>query len=327
MKPGAKVLVTGAGGFAGSHLVEALVRRGASVRAFVRYNSRGDWGHLETLADDVRREIEVIAGDLRDADAVRRAMQPAQAVFHLAALVGIPYSFVHPREVVETNVLGTLNVLVAALDVGVERLVHLSTSEVYGTAREVPMPESHPLNPQSPYAATKVGADMLAASYRRSFDLPVAIARPFNIYGPRQSARAVIPAVATQALSGDRVEIGAETPTRDFTFVTDTVEGLLRLAQVEPPDGPVHIGSGKEISIGDLARRIVEIVGRDVDVVPVAERLRPGESEVERLYCDASRARELLGWEPTVSLTDGLRRTVAWIESHLEQYKAELYAV
>lgn len=327
MKPGTRVLVTGAGGFAGSHLVEALVARGAAVRAFVRYNSRGDWGHLDTLAPEVRREIEVIAGDLRDADAVRRAMQPAEIVFHLAALVGIPYSFVHPREVVETNVLGTMNVLVAALDVGVERVVHLSTSEVYGTAREVPMPEAHPLNPQSPYAATKVGADMLAMSYRRAFDLPVAIARPFNIYGPRQSARAVIPAVATQALSGDRVEIGSGTPTRDFTFVTDTVEGLIRLAGAEPPDGPVHIGSGKEIAIGELARRIVELVGRDVEVVSVAERIRPNESEVERLFCDASRAAALLGWQPTVSLTEGLRRTLAWIEAHLEDYKTELYAV
>jgi NAD dependent epimerase/dehydratase len=322
-----RVFVTGAGGFIGSHLVEELIRRGATVRAFVRYNSRGEWGLLDKLAPEVRRDIEVIAGDLRDPDAVRRALSTSEIVFHLAALVGIPYSFVHPREVVETNVLGTMNVMTAALESGVERVVHTSTSEVYGTAQAVPMTEEHPIRPQSPYAASKVGADLLAASFRRSFDLPLVTARPFNAYGPRQSARAVIPTIIVQALTGDRVELGAVTPTRDFTYVEDTVDGFLRLAGAQPNDEVIHLGSGFEISIGDLAAKVVEVIGKPVELVSVEERKRPGSSEVERLFCDASKARSLLGWAPRVPLEKGLARTISWVEGHLGDYKAELYAV
>jgi NAD dependent epimerase/dehydratase len=325
---GVRVLVTGAGGFVGSHLVEELVSRGATVRAFVRYNSRSDWGLIEELPAAARDAVEVVAGDLRDEHAVRNATREAAAVFHLAALVGIPYSFVHPREVVETNVLGTLNVLQAALEHGVGRMVHLSTSEVYGTAREAPMKESHPLHPQSPYAASKVGADQLAASFRRTFGLSVAIARPFNIYGPRQSARAIIPAIAVQAMTRDRVEIGSPHPTRDLTYVTDTVAGLIRLAEVAGvPDEVIHLGSNFEIAIGELAAKIVAATGRKVDVVSVPERIRPAESEVERLWADSTRARDLLGWSPRVPLDEGLARTVRWIADNLERYKSGIYAV
>lgn len=325
---GTRVMVTGAGGFVGSHLVEALVERGAKVAAFVRYNSRSDWGLLDALPAPVRDALEVTGGDLRDQDAVRRAMKGADVVFHLAALVGIPYSFVHPREVVETNVLGTLNVLQAALEHGVRRIVHTSTSEVYGTAQSVPMREDHPLRPQSPYAASKVGADQLALSFRRTFGLPVAVVRPFNIYGPRQSARAIIPTIAVQAFTRDRVEIGSPHPTRDLTFVGDTVEGFLRVAAAaEPHEDVLHLGSNFEVSVADLAARIVHAVGRKVEVVSVPERIRPGESEVERLYCDATRARDLLGWTPRVTLDDGLARTVGWIGEHLEGYKGGIYAV
>jgi len=323
-----RVLVTGAGGFVGSHLVEALVRRGASVAAFVRYNSRSDWGLLDDLPETTRAALTVVAGDLRDEDAVRRAAAGAEVIFHLGALVGIPYSYVHPREVVDTNVVGTLNVLQAALEHGARRLVHTSTSEVYGTAQSVPMTEAHPLRPQSPYAATKVGADQLAASYRRAFGLPVVVVRPFNVYGPRQSARAIIPSIAVQAFTRDRVEIGSPHPTRDLTFVEDTVAGFIRAAEVtEAPDDPLHLGSNFEISVGELARKIVAAVGREVEVVSVSERVRPRDSEVERLYCDATRARDLLGWSPTVTLDDGLARTVRWIGAHLERYKSALYAV
>jgi dTDP-glucose 4,6-dehydratase len=325
-----RVLVTGAGGFVGSHLVEKLLARGDSVRAFVRYNSRGDWGMLEELSSEQRREIEVVTGDVRDGDAVRKTAEGVEIIFHLAALVGIPYSYVHPREVVESNVIGTLNVMTAAMEAGVGRVVHTSTSEVYGTAESVPMSEEHRLHPQSPYAATKVGADMLASSYHRSFGLPVVTARPFNVYGPRQSARAVIPTIAVQALSADRVEIGSPTPTRDLTFVADTAAGLMRLAEAEGEGllgEVIHIGSGFEVSVGELAEKIVALSGREVAVVSVPERVRPAASEVERLFCDASRAHKLMGWRPTVSLDEGLGCTVEWIKDHLDRYKAELYAV
>jgi dTDP-glucose 4,6-dehydratase len=322
------VLVTGAGGFIGSHLVEELVERGARVRAFVRYNSRGDWGFIGALAPQVQERVEVVAGDLRDANAVADAIRGAATVFHLGAMVSIPYSYVHPREVAETNVLGTLNVLAAARDLGVERVVHTSTSEVYGTAQYVPIDEKHPLVGQSPYSASKIGADQLAESFYRSYDLPVAIARPFNTYGPRQSARAVIPTIISQAIAGERIFIGARHPTRDLNFVRDTVRGFVQVAECDAAVGQVvNLGCGRETSVGDLVDLIVKLVGRRVEVTFDATRVRPDRSEVGRLVADNKRARELLGWAPQTDLEEGLRRTIQWISEHASLYRPREYAV
>jgi dTDP-glucose 4,6-dehydratase len=325
---GKTVLVTGAGGFIGSHLTERLVREGAQVRAFVRYNSRHDSGLLALLPVDLLASVEVIAGDLRDNEAVRKAMVGIDAVYHLGALIAIPYSYRHPREVVETNVLGTLNVLMAARELGVGRVVHTSTSEVYGTAQVVPIDEAHPLQGQSPYAASKIGADKLAESFCRSFGLPVITVRPFNTYGPRQSARAVIPTIITQVLTLDQVHLGALTPVRDFTFVDDTVEGFLRAAMADAAVGTeVNLGTGVGISMGNLAERIMQLVGRNLPVVTDEERLRPADSEVMWLQASHARARDLLGWEPQVSLDEGLRRTIAWIRGNLGRYRPGVYEV
>lgn len=325
---GKRVLVTGAGGFIGSHLCEALVVAGARVRAFVRYNSRGDRGLLELLPREVQAEIEFFAGDLKDSDAVRRAMQGCQVVFHLGALIGIPYSYVNPLDYVQTNVVGTANVLNAARDLGVERVVHTSTSEVYGTARYVPIDEGHPLQAQSPYAASKIGADQLALSYHRSFGLPVAILRPFNTFGPRQSARAVIPTIITQALTQNEVRLGSLHPTRDLLYVKDTVAGFLAIAGADEAVGEViNIGTGREISIGELAEKIVAMIGRPVPVRTDPARVRPERSEVERLVCDASKARRLLGWEPRYTLEAGLQETIAWMREHKERYRAHEYNI
>jgi dTDP-glucose 4,6-dehydratase len=322
------VFVTGAGGFIGSHLVEELAGRGARVRAFVRYNSRGDWGYLNTLAPQLRERVEVVAGDLRDADAVTQAMRGTTVAFHLGAMVSIPYSYVHPREVADTNVFGTLNVLTAARDLKLERVIHTSTSEVYGTAQYVPIDEKHPLVGQSPYSASKIGADQLAESFHRSYGLPVAVARPFNTYGPRQSARAVIPTIISQAIAGERLFIGARHPTRDLNFVTDTVRGFVRVAECPEAVGQViNLGTGQEISVGDLVDTIVRLVGRRVEVTFDATRLRPDRSEVERLLADNSKARQLLGWAPEVSLEDGLTRTIQWISEHASLYRPREYAV
>jgi dTDP-glucose 4,6-dehydratase len=322
------VLVTGAGGFIGSHLVEELAERGARVRAFVRYNSRGDWGFIGALAPQVRERVEVVAGDLRDANAVADAARGAATVFHLGAMVSIPYSYVHPREVAETNVVGTLNVLAAARELGVERVVHTSTSEVYGTAQYVPIDERHPLVGQSPYSASKIAADQLAESFYRSYDLPVAVARPFNTYGPRQSARAVIPTIVSQAIAGERIYIGARHPTRDLSYVKDTVRGFVRVAECDAAVGQViNLGSGRETSVGDLVDLIVKLVGRRVEVTFDATRVRPDRSEVGRLLADNTRARELLGWAPEVALEDGLRRTIEWISEHASLYRPQEYAV
>jgi dTDP-glucose 4,6-dehydratase len=322
------VLVTGAGGFIGSHLVERLVVLGANVKAFVRYNSRGDRGLLELVPTRVRTEIEFIMGDLRDADAVERAVEGSDLVFHLGALIAIPYSYIHPCDVIETNVMGTLNVLNAARSYNVTRVVHTSTSEVYGTARYVPIDEQHPLQGQSPYSASKIGADKIAESFHLSFGLPVVTLRPFNTYGPRQSARAVIPTIITQALSRDTVRLGVLHPTRDLNYVSDTVEGFIKAAQAPDAIGQaINIGSGNEISIGDLATRIIGQIGRDVDIVADEVRLRPESSEVNRLIADAERAQRLLGWESTVSLDDGLQRTIAWIKDHMDLYKPDVYNV
>lgn len=318
-----KVALTGAGGFIGSHLAQRLVREGHDVTALVRYTSRGDWGLLDELAADVLQHISVVTGDLRDAEAVREVVRGADLVFHLAALIAIPYSYVHPREVVETNVMGTYNVLSAVREFRVGRMVHTSTSEVYGTARIAPIPETHPLQGQSPYSASKIGADKMAESFFLAFGTPVATIRPFNTYGPRQSARAVIPTIITQALKGGPVHLGSLHPTRDLTFVEDTVSGFLAVAGCDACLGQVtNVGSGFEISIGDLARTILRVMGREeLHIVSDEARTRPAASEVERLLCDNRLARERMGWRPQISLEEGLRRTVEWIREHQDRYR------
>ena len=322
------VLVTGAGGFIGSHLCERLVGLNARVRAFLRYNSRGDEGALAWLVPQVRERIEVVFGDLRDPMAVRQAIRDVDVVFHLGALISIPYSYVHPREVVETNVLGSLNVLQAVRNEQIARLVHVSTSEVYGTAQYVPIDEKHPLQGQSPYSASKIGADMLVESFYRAYDLPVVIARPFNTYGPRQSARAVVPAIISQAFTRSEIHLGSMYPTRDLTFVTDTVGGLVLLATCDEAIGQVvNLGSNSEISIGDLAEKIVALVERNNKIVFDPMRIRPSKSEVERLWCDNSLAQQLLGWVPQVSLDEGLRRTIDWIAQNLRFFRPQKYCI
>ena len=320
------VLVTGAGGFIASHLAEALVAHGAQVRAFVRYNARGDPGLLDQLSGDVQTQIEQVAGDLRDPDAVHQAVKGVDVIFHLGALIAIPYSYVHPVEVVETNVMGTLNVLLAARDGAVSRVVHTSTSEVYGTAQRVPIDENHPLQGQSPYSASKIGADKIAESFYRAFNLPVVTLRPFNTYGPRQSTRAVIPTIITQALSKDVVSLGNLDALRDLTYVSDTVAGFLRVAQTPNVEGETfNLGTGTEVRIGDLAEQIIALVGRPVEIQVDPNRLRPEKSEVRRLLADNSRARARLGWEPKISLQDGLAETISWITNHMDIYKPARY--
>ena len=320
------VLVTGAGGFIGSHLVENLARSGAKVRAFVRYNSRGDAGMLRLLPQEVLSTVEIIAGDLRDEDAVRQAVRGCNLVFHLGALISIPYSYLHPAEVASTNMMGTLNVLLSCRDLGVERLVHTSTSEVYGTARSVPISEAHPLQAQSPYSASKIGADKLAESFYCAYDLPVITVRPFNTYGPRQSGRAVIPTIITQALTREVVHLGNLEAIRDFTFVEDTVAGFLCAAQAPGGLGEeFNLGTGEEITIAAVARKIFELIGRDVAIVSDSERLRPDRSEVMRLISDNHRAREILGWFPAIPLDAGLLRTIEWIRVHLDHYRIGSY--
>ncbi len=335
-----KVLVTGAGGFIGSHLVERLVAQGADVRAFVEYNSLGSWGWLEQSPPHIRDAIEIFSGDIRDSHAVRQAVQGCETVFHLAALIGIPYSYLAPESYVDTNITGTLNIVQAATDLGASRVVHTSTSEVYGTAQQVPIDEAHPLNPQSPYAATKVGADQIALSYYRSFGTPVTIVRPFNTYGPRQSARAVIPTVITQLAAQRqagkpcRIKLGATHPTRDFTFVGDTATGFIAAADSDSALGEVvNIGTNFEISIGDTAELIAEIMDVSLQIETADERLRPDASEVERLWCNNGKAAKLLGWAPSYSGREGFRRglreTIDWFEHDENQavYKDSIYNV
>lgn len=332
---GKKILVTGADGFIGSHLCEALVRSGHDVRAFVFYNSFNSWGWLDAAPTDVRSSLEVFSGDIRDPHGVRQAMRGCDVVLHLAALIAIPYSYHSPDTYVETNVKGTLNVLQAARELGVAKVVHTSTSEVYGTARFVPITEDHPLQGQSPYSATKIAADQLALSFYTSFDTPVAVIRPFNTYGPRQSARAIIPTIITQLANGKRcVRLGATAPTRDFSYVDDTVRGFIAVAECPRSAGEViNVGSNFEISVGDTARLIASVMERDVEIETDSERLRPERSEVERLWADNSKARKLLGWEPEYGGEDGFRRglarTVEWFArpENLRTYKSDLYNI
>jgi len=324
-----RVAVTGAGGFIGSHLVEELSKRGAKVRALVHYNSAGHWGFLEELDPALKKRVEIVAGDVTDPFATSEFIEGSEAVFHLAALIAIPYSYSAPASYVATNVTGTLNVLEACRRWKVGKLVHTSTSETYGTARFVPITEEHPLQGQSPYAATKIGADQLALSYEKSFGLPVAVCRPFNTYGPRQSARAVIPSIACQLLQEKPVlKLGSLSPVRDFNFVTDTVEGFLAIAASKAAIGEViNVGSGRGVTIGETARLLMKLTGRRAEIKEDRVRLRPERSEVQRLICGNKKALKLTGWKPRVTLEQGLARTVEYVRAHLSDYKAGLYNV
>ena len=318
--------MTGAGGFIGSHLTERLASAGANVRAFVHYNALSRSGWLDE--SPVREALEIVPGDITDRDSVRRAMENVDVVFHLAALIGIPYSYYSPASYVRTNIDGTLNVLQCARDFQVRRVVHTSTSEVYGTARSVPMSEEHPLQGQSPYSATKIAADKLAESYYLSFGLPVVTVRPFNVFGPRQSARAVVPTIICQCLSGTSVKLGNLSATRDLNFVANTVDGFLQAALSPSAVGrTINIGSGREISIADLANLVARTINKDIVVETEERRLRPDNSEVERLLADNSLARTLLGWEPRVGLEDGLRVTIEWLARNMDRYRPSVYAI
>lgn len=328
-----KVLVTGADGFIGSHLTEALVRAGYDVRAFVMYNSFNSWGWLDRCGDDVKGKFEVFAGDVRDPNGVRAAMKGCDAVLHLAALIAIPYSYHSPDTYVDTNIKGTLNVVQAARDLGVAKVIHTSTSEVYGTARFVPITEEHPLQGQSPYSASKIGADQIALSFYTSFGTPVTVVRPFNTYGPRQSARAVIPTIITQITSGKRkLKLGALHPTRDFNYVQDTVGGFMAALRSQAGAGEViNLGCNFEISIGDTVRNIAEVMGVEVDINTDEQRLRPEKSEVERLWASNAKARDVLGWQPAYGGLEGFQRglqqTVSWFgdPANLAMYKSDIY--
>lgn len=330
-----KILITGADGFIGSHLTEELVKLGCDVRAFVLYNSFNSWGWLDHTLKDIKENLEVFSGDIRDPYGVKKAMNGCDIVLHLAALIAIPYSYHSPDTYVDTNIKGSLNIVQAAKELGVEKVVHTSTSEVYGTARFVPITEEHPLQGQSPYSASKIGADQIVMSFYNSFNTPVAIIRPFNTYGPRQSARAVIPTVITQIASGKRkIKLGALHPTRDFNYVKDTVRGFISMAEADKSVGEViNIGSNYEISIGDTVQLIAEVMGVEIEIETDQMRIRPEKSEVERLWADNTKAKKLLGWEPVFGGRDGFKRgveeTAAWFcnPENLKQYKADLYNI
>ena len=323
---GKTVLVTGAGGFIGSQLTEKLVEAGATTRALVHYNALGTWGWLDQSPK--AKEIEVIAGDVCDRDCVGEAVKGCDIVFHLAALIAIPYSYRAPSSYVRTNVEGTLNVMQACREAGVGRVVHTSTSEVYGTARYVPINEQHPLQGQSPYSASKIGADKMAESFHLSFGLPVVTVRPFNTFGPRQSARAVIPTIITQCLAGQAVKLGSLTPTRDLNFVTNTAEGFILAGTVPEAVGKtINLGTGREISVGDLAQLIAKLVGCDISIQSDAARVRPENSEVERLLADNTLAKEILGWHPEINLEQGLALTIDWMRHHLDRYRTGVYVI
>jgi NAD dependent epimerase/dehydratase len=321
-----KVLVTGAGGFIGSHLCEALVDQGANVTAMIRYTSRSDCGNLELLPAEKKAALQVVAGNVEDSAFVNGVVKGKEVIFHLAALIAIPYSYIAPSSYVRTNVEGTLNILEAARSFGVSRVVHTSTSETYGTAAYTPIDEKHPLQGQSPYSASKIGADKLVESYHCSFGLPVATIRPFNTYGPRQSARAVIPTIISQALTQPAVQLGALEPVRDLTYVNDTVQGFVKVAASEKAIGQtVNVGFGEGISVGALAETILELMGSEKTIIQDEERLRPSTSEVYTLICDNRKARELCGWQPRYALREGLRETIDFISTHLSMYRPDRY--
>lgn len=327
---GKKVLVTGGAGFIGSHLVEGLLERGCSVRVLVHYNSMGSWGHLESLPPSTMQELEVTPGDVSDPALAAEVVDGCDVVFHLAALIAIPYSYRAPHSYVATNVTGTLNILEACRRKKVERLVHTSTSETYGTARYTPIDEEHPLQGQSPYSASKISADKLAESYYRSFDLPVATLRPFNTYGPRQSARAIIPTVISQALTGNEVRLGSLDPVRDLTYAADTASAFMAIAECDDAVGRVvNSGNGRGITIGDLAKRILKIMGVEdsCDIVHDDARVRPRKSEVFELLCDNTLAGELMNWRPATGLDEGIEKTVEYVRANLDRYKAEIYNI
>jgi len=328
MWKGKRVLLTGAGGFIGSHLAEALVGRGARLRAFLRYNSRSDIGQLRFVSRSLRDEMELIVGDLKDPGTIRAIVRGQEVILHLGALIAIPYSYQSPLDFVQTNVDGTANLLVAAQEQGVERFVHTSTSEVYGTAQYVPMDEQHPLRAQSPYAATKIAADQLALSFHRAHGLPVTVVRPFNCFGPRQSARAIVPTIITQTLTSGEVYLGTLGARRDLTYVLDTAEAFIRAAEVPDTVGAVmNVGSGRDISIDELAQTVFSLAGKHPRVVTDPARVRPAGSEVERLQADSSLAKQLMGWEARTTLKDGLSRTMAWISDHLDIYRPGEYVI
>jgi NAD dependent epimerase/dehydratase len=326
---GRPVLVTGAGGFIGGHLAARLVAEGARVRGFVRYNSRGDRGTIDWLEPEVAREIEVVAGELRDAESVARAVEGVDIVFHLGAQIAIPYSYVNPRDFFEVNALGALNVAHAALRTGVQRVIQTSSSEVYGSARTVPITEQHPIEPQSPYAASKVSADKLMDSFHRSYELPVTVLRPFNTYGPFQSARAIVPTIISQALAGSTLRLGSLHPRRDLTYVADTAAGFVAVAQAgdQVVGRTLQLGTGTDVSIGELVQLVAELVGKELTVELDPDRVRPSKSEVERLISSPALAAELTGWTPAVTLREGITRTIEWIERHADRYRVDEYAV
>lgn len=324
-----KILVTGADGFIGSHLVEELIKQNYEVKALVQYNSFNTWGWLDTFPKDILSEIEIFQGDVRDPNGMRKAMENVNAVFHLAALIAIPYSYYSPDAYVDTNIKGTLNILQASRDANLDRVLVTSTSEVYGTAKYVPIDENHPFQGQSPYSATKIGADRLAESFYRSFDLPVSIVRPFNTFGPRQSARAVIPTIATQLLAGkEEIKLGALTPTRDFNYVKDTANGFIKVYESNQTIGQeINIATQQEISIGELANKLIEIINPDAHIICDEQRLRPGKSEVNRLLGSNSKIKELTSWRPQYTFEQGLFETVEFLRNNLNQYKVDIYNV
>lgn len=324
-----KVLVTGADGFIGSHLVEELVKRGDKVRAFAYYNSFNTWGWLDNLDKSILDEIEVVTGDIRDPNGVRMAMKGIQRVYHLAALIAIPFSYQAPDAYVDTNIKGTLNVLQAARDLETDRVLITSTSEVYGTAQYVPIDEKHPYQGQSPYSATKIGADRLAESFYRSFNMPISIVRPFNTYGPRQSARAVIPTIITQLLAGiEEIKLGSLTPTRDFNYVKDTAKGFIAIGDSDKTVGEeINIATGKEISIGKLAQELINQINPKAKIITDEQRMRPEKSEVNRLLGCNKKIKRLTSWEPTYDLSAGLAETISWIKNNMDKYKIDIYNV
>ena len=321
-----QVLITGGAGFIGSHLTEKLVELGVRVKILVHYNSRNSWGHLEFLDREILNEIEIFHGDVQDPYAVQKAVAGSSIVFHLASLIAIPYSYIAPASYVDTNVKGTLNVMEACLNSGVKRVIHTSTSETYGSALYTPIDEKHPLQGQSPYSASKIGADKIVESYYRSYDLPVSTLRPFNTYGPRQSARAVIPTIISQALASDVIKLGSLDPVRDLTFVKDTVMGFVKMAESEKVIGEViNVGTGKGITIGDLAKQITALLDKEMKIVTDKRRIRPEKSEVMKLICDNAKVEAFMGWKPGYSLQDGLKETIAFVEKYIDQYKPGIY--